>query len=96
MSRLRLTPRARADLDAIWNYTAERWSIEQAETYLHALGITMSLLAKLPDIGRNIDAISPGYLKFPAASHVIFYRKTGGAIEVVRILHKSLDVEAHL
>ena len=28
-----LTPRARADLDEIWDYTADRWGLDQAETY---------------------------------------------------------------
>ena len=31
--RLFLKPRAQSDLDAIWNYTANRWGLEQAETY---------------------------------------------------------------
>ena len=27
------TPRAQSDLDEIWDYTADRWGLEQAETY---------------------------------------------------------------
>jgi toxin ParE1/3/4 len=56
----------------------------------------MKLLARSPDIGRSVPAIRPGMFKFPAASHTIFYRKSPGAIEVIRILHKSMDVESHL
>jgi plasmid stabilization system protein ParE len=28
-----LTPRARADLKAIWIYTADRWNVAQADRY---------------------------------------------------------------
>ena len=96
MSRLRLTPKARADLDAIWDYTVKQWGTEQAEAYLLSLGETMKLLANQPGLGRNIDDIREGYFKFPAASHIFLYRLQPDAIEIIRILHKSMDVERHL
>ena len=34
MSRYVLSPRARADLDDIWAYTARRWGTDQAEDYI--------------------------------------------------------------
>ena len=96
MSQLRLTPKARADLDAIWDYTVKHWGIERAEAYLLSLGETMKLLANQPGIGRNIDDIRKGYFSFPAASHVFVYRSQPDTVEIVRILHKSMDVERHL
>jgi toxin ParE1/3/4 len=96
MSALRLSPAARADLDSIWTYTAERWDLDQAEAYTRSLSNAMQLLASSPDLGRKIDDIRAGYLKFPAASHIIFYRKVAGGIEVIRILHRSMDVERHI
>jgi toxin ParE1/3/4 len=96
MSHLKLTPAARADLDAIWDYTAQRWDIDQAETYIRALGDAMILLSDSPGLGRSIEDIRPGYLKFPTASHVIFYRRAPAGIEVIRILHKNIDVERHI
>ena len=96
MSQLRLTPKARADLDAIWEFTAKHWGIEQAEAYLLSLGETMKLLANQPGLGRNIDDIRQGYFKFPAASHIFIYRSQPDIVEIVRILHKGMDVEKHL
>lgn len=32
-----LSPRARADLDGIWDYTAERWNADQADRYIRQL-----------------------------------------------------------
>ena len=96
MRQIRLSPKARADLDAIWDFSARRWGLDQAEDYLHGLGETMKLLAAWPHLGRSIDDVREGCFKFPAASHVIFYRVLPGTIDVIRILHKSMDVDRHL
>ena len=96
MSQLRLSPKAQTDLAAIWDYTALHWGEEQADAYVLSLGETMKLLANQPGLGRNIDDIREGYFKFPAASHIFIYRTRPNTIEVVRILHKSMDVERHV
>jgi toxin ParE1/3/4 len=39
----------------------------------------------------------PGYRKFPEGSHIIFYKPgTTSVIEVIRILHKSMDAPTQL
>ena len=37
MSRFTLSPRARADIEEIWDYTESRWSSDQAETYVRQI-----------------------------------------------------------
>ena len=96
MNSVRLTPQAKADLDDIWNYTAKQWNTEQAEAYMRALDSTFHLLVLNPRLGRNIDDIRKGYFKFPTASHILIYRVNKGQVEIVRILHKSSDVEGRL
>jgi toxin ParE1/3/4 len=96
MKVIRLTPLARVDLDEIWSHTAKTWGREQAEAYLLGMNATMQLLAKHPKLGRNIDDIRQGYFKFPAASHILIFRMSPEAMEIIRILHKSMDVERHL
>ena len=96
MNRLGLSPAARADLSNIWDYTAKTWGIDQAETYIRALDKALQSLAGTPGLGRRIDGIRPGYLKFPAVSHVIFYKLAAPGIDVIRILHKSMDVERNI
>ena len=58
--QLKLTPKARADLDAIWEYTVRQWSVEQAETYLASVGKTMQLLVENPGLGTEIYHIKGG------------------------------------
>ncbi len=65
---------------------------------LRPLGYTVdqrfSFLAKHQDAGRTCDYVRRRYRKFPQGSHVIFYRPLGdGVIEIVRILHRSRDVD---
>lgn len=94
--QLKLTPKARADLDAIWDYTVRQWGVDQAETYLASLGKTMQLLVENPGLGTRIDYVKSGYRKFPAASHLLVYRANSNTIEVVRVLHKSMELDRNL
>jgi plasmid stabilization system protein ParE len=38
----------------------------------------------------------PGLRRYPAEKHRIFYAFNGRTIEIIRILHVGMDVEAHL
>ena len=96
MNSVRLTPLAKADLNDIWEYSAKQWNIDQAEAYMRALDATFHLLVLNPRLGRNIDDIRKGYFKFSTASHILIYRVHKAQVEIVRILHKSSDVETQL
>jgi toxin ParE1/3/4 len=93
--KLRLSPQARSDLDEIWQYSARVWGIEQAEAYIRSLSQIFALLAANPRLGRDADDIRPDYLKFPAASHMIYYR-ISETLDIIRILHRSMDAGRHL
>jgi toxin ParE1/3/4 len=56
----------------------------------------MNILTGQPGLGRSIDNVRVGYFKFPTASHILIYRLKPGAIDFVRILHKSSDVDSHV
>jgi toxin ParE1/3/4 len=96
MRRFALSPRAQADLDEIWDYSATRWGVLQSEAYVRLIQTAMQTLAASPGLGRTCDAIRRGYRRHPAGSHVIFYRQHGGIIEIIRILHQRMDVGSHL
>ncbi len=96
MSGYVLTPRAHADLKAIWAYTADRWNADQADRYAGLLDAAMHLVAAEPRRWRSCDHIRAGYYKYSAGSHVLFFRRHESGIVVVRILHQSMDFELHL
>ncbi|AYZ65187.1 type II toxin-antitoxin system RelE/ParE family toxin [Burkholderia multivorans] len=93
--QLRLTPLAESDLEDIWRYTFEQWSFEQANRYHRDLAATMEALARGDKIGR-ICTVRDGYYRYAVGSHVVFYRETEYALDVIRILHQRMDVERHL
>lgn len=94
--RFVLRPRAQADLDEIWDYTADRWGLDQAETYIRQLWKEIQTVADRPSLGRECSEVRPGYRKHPSGSHVVFYRLADGEIDVVRILHERMDHERHI
>jgi len=96
MTAHRLSPRAQADLEDIWDYTAERWGARRAEAYIRQIYGAVEALAVTPSIARRCDEVRPGYWKHPVGSHVIFFRRYPYGIDVVRILHGRMDFERHL
>lgn len=91
----RLSPRAEADLEEIWLYTFRHWSAAQADSYLDGIVATFDDLAAGRKAGRPAD-VRAGYLKCPAGAHVVFYRQTEAGIDVIRVLHQSMDAARHL
>jgi toxin ParE1/3/4 len=96
MTRYVLSPRARNDMENIWDYSAERWSNEQAERYVRALQQAIETIAADPRRARACDHIRAGYRKYSVGSHVIFFRAAANGIDIVRILHQRMDFERHL
>ncbi len=97
MNLFSLTRNAKADLRAIAIYTEERWGIEQRNLYIKQFDNSFHMLAASPLLGKRCDDIMPGYRKFPQGSHLVFYKDGNkSVIEIIRILHKSMDVEAQM
>ncbi len=96
MSEFVLRPKARDDLDGIWDYTLETWGRAQAKTYLRALSRTFKTLAGKPELGRIRDDVYRGLRVYPSGKHLIFYFATDKGIDIVRVLHERMDTAAHL
>ena len=58
----RLTPLAFADLEVIWDYTVETWSVAQAEVYHQSIVDALEGLAEGSRVGSRADV--GGYLKY--------------------------------
>jgi toxin ParE1/3/4 len=96
LSGYKLTPRARADIEQIWDYTLSRWGVDQADKYLRQIAEAMALVGGDPARGRACDEVRAGYRKYAAGAHVLFYRPTQNGVTVVRILHQRMDFQRHL
>lgn len=97
MSNYKLTKLAEHDLVKIWDYTAHEWSVNQAEKYIDGLVSSFEGMAEGKLKGKAIDSIRKGYKKALHGKHYIFFRfSPGSVVEIIRILHVSMDVERHL
>lgn len=84
------------DLKSIWLYTFEFWSQSQADRYLNLIFDEIESITQNPKIGKDFSQIRKGYFRVRVKSHFIFYRIYEQEIEVIRILHQSMDIETHL
>ncbi len=96
MSSFHLTAQAKEDLKSIGRYTQETWGREQRNKYLAALDKCFHRLAENPGVGQSCEEIREGYRKLHEGRHMVFYRPVSGGIEIVRVLHGSMDTEKHL
>ena len=94
MSGYLLSPRAKADLEEIWDYSEEIWCTDRAERYVRDLW-DIKYLAANPKRGRSCDEVRAGCRKYAIGSHFVFYRVTANGVDVVRILHQRMDFEQH-
>lgn len=90
----RLRPLAEDDLERIWLYSAEQWSLAQADSYIRDIFTACDDLAQGRRTGRAMDGIA-AYLSVPVGAHRIWFRPAT-YVDVVRILHQSMDVGSHL
>jgi toxin ParE1/3/4 len=89
---------AEKDLENIWLYTFENWSIEQADKYLNLIFDEIDYLCLKPNSGLDYGNLRKGYWRSKVNSHFIFYKinEKQNEIEIIRILHEMMDTENHL
>lgn len=95
MSHVIFSPLSTADIDQIWDYTADQWGVDQADNYTDDIRYICYGLAEGNKQGRNAD-VRDGYMKYAIGKHFIFYRFQKVGIEIIRILHQSMDTKRHL
>ena len=80
-----LSPLAEIDLEEIWFYTFQNWSLAQADSDYREIVVAFEGWASGTKRGREVD-VRPDYVKYPVGSHLIYFRDSGDQIEVVRVL----------
>ena len=96
MNQFKLTPVAYEDLKEISRYTQNKWEVKKRNLYITEINNRFEWLSKNPEIGKSREDIKKGYLSYPEGKHVIFYRVKINHIEILVILHQSIDYQLHL
>ena len=96
MYSLHTQAKARNDLKSIWRYTYDNFGLQQADTYFDQIESSMEVIQTNPKIGIGCDYIRNGYRQYKVNHHYIFYRIEERTIQVIRVLHESMQSSSHL
>jgi toxin ParE1/3/4 len=93
---LDFTLAAVSDLQAIRAYTLERWGPKQEQLYLDGLWRKFEEILADPGKWRLRADLFPGCQIAAQGRHVILFRIQGTTLQIVRILHSSMDFRRHI
>lgn len=92
MAKYRLTILAQKDLQKIWYYTANEWSLDQANKYFDGLLLAFQNIADQSVESRPVESIYKGFRRVVLNKHYIFFRNVGDDdVEITRVLHVTMD-----
>ena len=66
--------KALTDLDDIWYYTVEKWSVDQANRYYDLIFEEIGYICKRPHSGKSMDDIRKGY-RVSKVNHILSFTK---------------------
>lgn len=94
----KISVEAKNDIEKIWLFTFENWSLKQADRYFELIMDEVEYIAENPNSGKNYSDVRKGYLRSRIKSHFIFYKvkKKENEVEIIRVLHQSMDIENRL
>tara|TARA_B110000305_G_C19178596_1_gene510845 strand:- start:149 stop:454 length:306 start_codon:yes stop_codon:yes gene_type:complete len=93
----RISKKAIEDLEKIWDYTFEKWSIEQADRYYELIISEIEFISNNFMTGKSMEHIKPGYRTSIIKSHLVFYRMSNdNVIEIIRILHQRMNIDTRI
>lgn len=94
----KLSNKAAEDIEKIWLYTFNNWSLEQADRYVKLIFDEFEYLAQHPLTGKDFNRIRKNYRRSKVKSHLIFYKivQEQKIIEIIRVLHERMDIETRL
>ena len=93
MLKVHVSPEAESDLDEIWLYIAQD-NPDSADKLLDEIDKTTQNLARFTKMGSNRNELYPGLKSFPVGMYLIFYLPISGGIEIIRVLHGMMDIDA--
>ena len=87
-----ISKKAVSDLEEIWLYTVDKWSITQADRYYSLIFDEIHYICRNPSAGKPMDHVRKGYRATKVKSHLVFYRVLEDRVEVIRVLHERMDI----
>ncbi len=96
MAKYLLSPQAQHSLIQVSQYTLDNFGQRQKKSYMKMLRDRMRAAARNPERGTVRTDIKVGYYSIQAESHPIYYRTGVTHIEIIDILHQSMEPKIHI
>lgn len=85
-----------ADLQNISKYTLDTWGKLKEQQYLDHIYSRIEQIASDPTRWKSRSEIHPTCQSAPAGKHIIFFTSDNSTIQIARILHAQMDIDAHI
>lgn len=81
-------------MNNIWIFTAENWSVEQANRYYNLIIDEIEYVAENFETAKNFGSIQKDYRYSKLKSDLIFCKRVENTeMDVVRILHERMNIK---
>ena len=93
--KFKLSKKALEDIEGIWLFTVENWSVEQADRYFNLIFDEIEFITENPLSGKDYSHVRKNYRCSRVQSHLLFYRiiTNKNEVEIIRVLHQRMDIE---
>jgi toxin ParE1/3/4 len=93
--KYKVREKADADLTDIYLHTIMEFGEQQTERCIMLLTNSFQLLAENPGLGQKCDYVSAELLRFfpSETTHSVYFRITAYGIDIVRVLHQTMDTD---
>lgn len=96
MPGFRVSNEAKTDIAKIGRYTQREWGVDQRRLYLSGLEQKFIQLSENPNLSAERTDFEPPVRIYHHKKHLIIFVVEGSGILVVRVLHESMDIPAHI
>ncbi len=96
MTQYILSPEAQESLKQIKAYSIQQFGEERTRLYLQDILNRFRALAANTYLGLIRDELKSGYFSSFVGTHTIYYRIKSDRIEIIDVLHQSMEPERHL
>jgi toxin ParE1/3/4 len=86
MANFKLTSKASADIDRIYDFGIDRFGLTRANQYLDMLEQRFNELAKTPLTYPSVAHIRAEFRRSVCGVHSIYYRITPDGVEIIRVI----------
>jgi toxin ParE1/3/4 len=73
-----------------------KWGEQQADAYVSRISSVIEDERKRRLRARSVDFVSAGLFRMREVRHLIYFKLVGESVQVIRVLHDSMDETMHL